>query len=78
MIQKAAQVGISEYLVNVALWVAETGQGGRGNALYVMPTQKQIDDFSQARVDKAISDSAYLRGRLFPPPRAGRARRAGR
>lgn len=77
VIQKAAQVGISEYLINVALWAAETGQGGRGNALYVMPTQKQIDDFSQARVDKAISESAYLRQRLYPPPpgRAGPARR---
>ena len=64
VIQKAAQVGISEYLINVALWAAETGQGGRGNALYVMPTQKQIDDFSQARVDKAISESAYRRQRL--------------
>ena len=46
VIQKAAQVFISEYLVNVALWTADTGQGGRGNALYVMPTQTLVDDFS--------------------------------
>jgi len=76
VIQKAAQVFISEYLINSALWAADTGQGGRGNALYIMPTQGQVDDFSQARFDKAIAESAYLQGRLFPPPpgRQGPAR----
>jgi len=76
VIQKAAQVFISEYLVNVALWTADTGQGGRGNALYVMPTQTLVDDFSQARFDKAIGESPYLQERLFPPPpgRPGPAR----
>jgi hypothetical protein len=76
VIQKAAQVFVSEYLINTALWVADTGQGGRGNALYVMPTQNQMDDFSQARFDKAIGESEYLQGRLFPPPpgRAGPSR----
>ena len=39
VIQKAAQVFITEYLINVGLWVCETCQGDRGNALYVMPTQ---------------------------------------
>ncbi len=57
VIQKAAQVGISEYLINTALWAADTGRGGRGNALYVMPTQGHVDDFSQARFDKAIGES---------------------
>ena len=76
VVQKAAQVFVSEYLINAALWVADTGQGGRGNALYVMPTQNQMDDFSQARFDKAIAESPYLQGRLFPPPpgRPGPAR----
>ncbi len=76
VIQKAAQVFISEYLINTALWVADTGQGGRGNALYVMPTQGHVDDFSQARFDKAIGESLYLQQRLFPPPpgRQGPAR----
>jgi len=36
-VQKAAQVGISEYLINQALWAAATRQRGRGNALYLMP-----------------------------------------
>jgi hypothetical protein len=76
VIQKAAQVGISEFLINTALWVADTGQGGRGNALYVMPTQGQVDDFSQARFDKAVVESPHLQSRLFPPPpgRQGPAR----
>ena len=68
VIQKAAQVFASEYLVNTALWAADTGQGGRGNVLFVMPTQTQVNDFSQARIDRAIGDSAYLRERLMPVP----------
>lgn len=68
VIQKAAQVGISEYLINCVLWTADTGQGGRGNALYIMPTQGQVDDFSQARVDRAIGESPHLQQRLFPAP----------
>ena len=76
VVQKAAQVFVSEYLINTALWIADTGQGGRGNALYVMPTQTQMDDFSQARLDKAIAESPYLQSRLFPRPpgRPGPAR----
>ncbi len=76
VVQKAAQVFITEYMVNTALWVCDTGQGGRGNALYVMPTQTQMDDVSQARIDKAIGESPHLRIRVFPPPpgRAGPAR----
>ena len=76
VVQKGAQVSISEYLINGALWAADTGQGGRGVALYVMPTQTQVDDFSQARVDKAIGESPYLQSRLLPPPpgKAGPAR----
>ncbi len=76
VIQKAAQVFVSEYLINAALWCADTAQGGRGNVLYVMPTQVQMDDFSQARFDKAIVESQYLQNRLFPPPpgRPGPAR----
>ena len=72
VVQKAAQVFVSEYLTNTALWAADSGQGGRGNVLYVMPTQNQVDDFSQARVDKAIAESPYLMKRLYPtPPQKG-------
>lgn len=76
IIQKAAQVFASEFLINVAFWAADSGQGDRGNVLFLMPTGSQVDDFSQARFDKAISESAYLQTRLFPPPpgRRGPAR----
>ncbi len=70
VIQKAAQVFVSEYLINTALWVADTGQGDRGNVLFVMPTQTQMNDFSQARIDRAVADSPYLQGRLMPAPPA--------
>ena len=36
VIQKSAQVFACEFLVNTALWAADTKQGGRGNALYVV------------------------------------------
>ena len=55
-------------MINGALWVADTGQGSNGTAVYVMPTQAQVNDFSQARVDRAIGESAYLTDRIVPPP----------
>ena len=68
VVMKSAQVGISELGVNLALHAADTACGGRGNVLFAMPTQNMMDDFAQARFDRAIQDSAYLRGRLQPEP----------
>jgi hypothetical protein len=68
VIQKSAQIGASELLVSLALWVADTGFAKRGNALFLMPTQNQMDDFSQARFDTAIADSPYLNVRVHPEP----------
>ena len=68
VIQKSAQVGATELLVNLALWAADRELGGRGNVLFCMPTQNQMDDFSQARIDRAIQDSPNLRARLQPEP----------
>ena len=68
VVQKSAQVGLTELAVNQALWAADTGYAERGNVLFLMPTQNQMDDFAQARFDRAIQDSAYLRGRLQPEP----------
>lgn len=62
-IMKASQVFMSELMINTGLWVCDTGQGGRGNALYVMPTQGAANDFSQARIDTAINESGYLADR---------------
>ena len=68
VIQKAAQVFISEYLINMGLWAADSRLGDRGNVLYVMPTQTQMDDFSQGRFERALDESPYLTQQLHPPP----------
>jgi phage terminase large subunit GpA-like protein len=71
VIQKAAQMGASEYLVNNALWTADTQQGDRGVALYIMPTASMAHDFAQARMEQAIFSSPYLTARA-QPKRLGR------
>ena len=38
VVQKSAQVGLTELMVSKALWAADTGFAGRGNVLYMMPT----------------------------------------
>ena len=68
VIQKAAQVGVTELLVSLALWAADTGYAGRGNVLYLMPTKGQMDDFVQSRFNQAIQESTYLTNRLRPDP----------
>jgi len=64
IILKAAQIFISEFLLNSVLWCADTGWGYRGNALYVMPTQTHMDDFSKGRIATAIDQSPYLTSRV--------------
>lgn len=64
VILKAAQIFISEFLINTLLWVADTGWAQRGNALYVMPTQTHMDDFSKGRIATAIEQSPHLRERV--------------
>ena len=68
VVQKSAQVGLTELMINRALWVADTGYADRGNVLFLMPTQNMMDDFAQGRFDRAIQDSPYLRARLQPEP----------
>ncbi len=68
VIQKSAQVGATELLVNLALWAADTGHAQRGHVLFLMPTDNQMSDFAQSRFDRAIQSSAYLRERLQPEP----------
>src|SRR5687768_4077495 len=50
VIQKGSQVGVSEYMITQVLWVADTGQGDRGNAMYLMPTEANMRDFASARI----------------------------
>ena len=38
VIQKSAQVGLTELMVSKALWAADTAYAGRGNVMFVMPT----------------------------------------
>ena len=68
VIQKSAQIGLTELLVNLGLWACDTRLARRGHVLFLMPTQNQMDDFTQARFDTAIQDSAHLRRRMQPEP----------
>lgn len=61
-IEKAAQVTVSEYLINLMLYCTDIGWGGRGNCLYIFPFTPQISDFSNARIEPVILESPYLRG----------------
>jgi len=76
IIMKAAQVFISEYAINIALWGADQGWAERGVVLYVFPKQEQMDDFSQDRVGRAIAGSTYLQERILQTDRADNANRA--
>lgn len=62
--KKSAQVFISEYLISKAFWVADNKIGGRGNVLYAYPTQDKLNEFSHARVEKAIDESDYLKSKV--------------
>jgi hypothetical protein len=64
VIQKSAQVGITEMLVNLALWAASHGWAERGNVLYVMPNQAMVEEFAATRVDSIISESRFLSAAL--------------
>lgn len=59
-IEKAAQVFISEYLINLSLFLAATKWAERGNVLYIFPATPQISDFSMARIEPVIIASKYL------------------
>jgi len=64
VVMKGAQMGLSEWAINVALHTADTGRAGRGTSLYVQPGGENVGDFVQARVNPAIDQSPYLAGRV--------------
>ncbi len=68
VVQKSAQVGVTEMMVNMSLWAAATMAGDRGNVLYLMPTADQMADFAAARFDRAIEGSPALLQLLHPDP----------
>ena len=68
VVQKSAQIGITEAVITKALHTAVARRGGRGNALLAMPTGDQMADFVAARIDAAIQESALLRAQMQPEP----------
>jgi len=58
VVQKAAQMGWSEFAINLALWFMETKNE---NVLYMLPSFSQLADFSHARLEQAISRSPHIR-----------------
>ena len=62
IIMKAAQMGVSEYLVAQAVWICD--QLGK-NVLYTFPTGTQLGDFVQARLDPVLLMSPYFKKRLL-------------
>lgn len=63
VIRKSTQVGISAWGVRWALYHADT-KGMTG--LYIFPTQRDVWDFSAARIKPVIDRSEYLRSRQRP------------
>ena len=60
VVQKPSQVGVTECMLNLAIWCSTTNQGGRGVVLYLMPVQENVDRLSQRRLLKAIRESPTL------------------
>lgn len=63
VIKKSTQVGVSAFGVRWALYHADT-KGWTG--LYVFPTQRDVWDFSAARIKPVIDRSPYLSSRQQP------------
>jgi hypothetical protein len=58
-VMKAAQIGVSAWLIRWALRAADRG----ATVLYVMPRERQATEFSTLRVGTVIQTSDYLRSR---------------
>jgi hypothetical protein len=59
-VRKSAQCGISAAAVSLALYACERW---RANVIYVLPTEDLAELFCTTRVQPAIAESPYLRGR---------------
>lgn len=71
VIQKAGQVGASEYLISWVLWSCDVRQC---TGLYLFPTDTHVSDFSTARIGPAVSYevSPYLAGIISDKDVVGR------
>ena len=67
VVQKPAQIGMTECNVNVAFHAALTMRGGRGHVGYIMPTQENADRLSQDRIARAIRESRSLQSLINDP-----------
>lgn len=72
MVEKAAQMGASEWAISAAFWFAETAP--RTRVIYWFPTDTDVADFSRDRITAAIADSEHLQrivagGRTRPAER---------
>jgi len=58
VIEKAAQMGASEWAISAAFWFADRAPNTR--VIYWFPTDTDVADFSRDRITSAIADSDYL------------------
>jgi hypothetical protein len=56
VVQKAAQMGVSEYALNRSLWFCESG---RGNVIYTLPTASDCSDFSKMRLNPILDENDW-------------------
>ncbi len=61
VIQKSAQCGISEWLLCRSFFLAEVH---KATGLFCQPKDRQLGDFSHARIDPAIRHSPHLREKV--------------
>lgn len=60
VMKKGAQIGVTTYGMNRALWFADSNQDPNVSIIYTFPTASDVADFSKARITPMISASEYL------------------
>jgi len=61
VVRKSAQCGVSEWMMNIAFWLADIY---RMNSTIVQPADPELSSFVHGRVNPAIQDCPYLLERL--------------
>lgn len=64
VVMKGAQMGISEWVLDLCFYTADVGRARRGNSLYVQPGGSNVGDFVRGRVYPIIEQSAWLTERI--------------
>src|SRR3546814_14556534 len=60
VVMKGAQLGLSEWAINVPLHTADTGRAGRGTSLSAPPGGETVGDFVPAPVTPHLPHTPYL------------------